>query len=557
MLQHLSVKNLAIVEEASIFFGKGLNIITGETGAGKSVLMGALNLVLGQRADKTTIRTGADEARVEALFTLASTNTIDTLLIERDIPACEEGQLLIKRTISLQGPGRTYINDSPVTQQSLRAIAPLLVDIHGPYDQQSLLKPEFQRSLLDAYGACVTPLKAYRKSWYALKELKSELNEITSDTIDIAEEIDRLNYIIGEIKDASLTEADGDELIEQHTQAANAETIISIGSEISESIIESDISAFNQMLEAQAKSNELSRIFPEAEKWLTDIKSSILQMQEIGSTIADHLSRIETAPGHLQQLEDRMALVQNLKRKYGGSIQAIHESLAIHEERHNNLFNRTEKIEDLQNRINAERADLLKRASTLTKSRKKATSKLGKAITDALQDLGFLNAEFTIAIKAASPASHGADEIIFEFAPNPGEPPRPLKAIASSGEIARVMLAVKAVLATHDSIPVLVFDEIDANIGGEVGRAVGQKLKHVAKSHQVISITHLPQSAVYGEQHVKVSKEVVNKRTKMTAEILNPEQRVDEIARMLGGKGLTSVIENHAREMLESATAGH
>jgi DNA repair protein RecN (Recombination protein N) len=227
--------------------------------------------------------------------------------------------------------------------------------------------------------------------------------------------------------------------------------------------------------------------------------------------------------------------------------------MAKYEERLDNLSNRAAKIEGVQKLIDAETETLQKKAETLTATRCSATSKLGKAITAALNDLGFLNAGFTIVMEPSPPASHGADEIIFEFAPNPGEPSRPLKAIASSGEIARVMLAVKAVLAAHDSIPVLVFDEIDANIGGEVGRAVGRKLRHVARSHQVISITHLPQSAVYGEQHVKVSKEVQNKRTKMTARILSTDERVDEIARMLGGKGLTSVIENHAREMLEAA----
>jgi len=553
MLQHLSVKNMAIVEEAKISFGRGLNIITGETGAGKSVLMGALNLVLGERADKSAIRAGADEARVEALFFLNNTAAIDRELTMRDIPSCEDGQLLIKRIISSQGAGRTLINDSPVTQQSLRKIAPLLVDIHGPYDQQSLLKQEFQRSLLDAYGKCAPSLNSYRKSWDALQQLKSELAELTSDTADAAEEIDRLNYIIKEIKDAALTDDDEDDLVEHHTKAANAETILSLGSDISEAVIESEASAFNQMLQAQAKSGELSRIFPEAENWLNDIKSSILQMQEIGRTIAEHLSRIETDPGHLQHLEERMALVQSLKRKYGSSVAAIHESLAKHEERHENLSNRSETIEKLNSLICTEKNTLSKRAAVLTKARRKATLKLGRAITTALNDLGFMNAEFAIAVNGCPPASHGSDEIVFEFAPNPGEPQRPLKSIASSGEIARVMLAVKAVLADHDSIPVLVFDEIDANIGGEVGRAVGQKLRFVAGSHQVISITHLPQSAVYGQQHVKVSKEVVNGRTKMTARILTAEERVDEIARMLGGKGLTSVIENHAREMLESA----
>lgn len=553
MLQYLSVKNLAIVEEATISFGAGLNIITGETGAGKSVLMGALNLVLGERANKSTIRAGAEEARVEALFSLADTSAIDQELAERAIPLCEEGQLLIKRSISSQGSGSTFINDTPVTQQSLRAIAPLLIDIHGPYDQQSLLKQDFQRSLLDSYGNCVKPLTAYRASWNAMQELNLKLEELTTDSSNIEEEIDRLNYIINEITVAALTDADEEELIEEHTQAANAEEILSLGAEISNAVSEGELSAFSQLLQARTKASELSHVLPEAESWLSEIQNILLSMQELERTVANRLSRIEADPEQLQRLEERMALVQRLKHKYGNSIAAIHASLKKYVERLDTLSNRTAKIEELQKLLNAEKLNLREKASTLTAARQRATTKLGQAVTTALTDLGFLNAGFTIALQPTTPASHGFDEVIFEFAPNPGEPSRPLKEIASSGEIARVMLAVKAVLAAHDSIPVLVFDEIDANIGGEVGRAVGQKLRQVARSHQVISITHLPQSAVYGEQHVMVSKEVHHQRTKMTARILTDSERVDEIARMLGGKGLTSVIENHAREMLEAA----
>ncbi|MFA7173187.1 MAG: DNA repair protein RecN [Kiritimatiellia bacterium] len=555
MLQYLSVKNLAIVEEATISFGTGLNIITGETGAGKSVLMGALNLVLGERANKSTIRAGAEEARVEVLFSLADTSAVDQELAQRAIPLCEEGQLLIKRSISAQGSGSTFINDTPVTQQSLRAIAPLLIDIHGPYDQQSLLKQDFQRSLLDGYGNCLKPLTAYRASWSALLKLKLKLEELTTDSSNVEEEIDRLNYIINEITAAALSDEDEEELVEQHTQAANAEEILLLGAEISEAVSEGEHSAFSQLLQARAKAGELSRVLPEADGWLAEIKNILLSMQELESTIANRLSRIEADPELLQRLEERMALVQKLKHKYGSSIEAIRTSLMKYQERLDTLANRTAKIEELQKLLQNETMKLREQASTLTAARQRATTKLGKAVTAALKDLGFLDAGFTIAIHPAAPASHGFDEIVFEFAPNPGEPSRPLKEIASSGEIARVMLAVKAVLAAHDSIPVLVFDEIDANIGGEVGRAVGQKLRQVARSHQVISITHLPQSAVYGEQHVMVSKELRNQRTKMTARILNDTERVDEIARMLGGKGLTSVIENHAREMLEAARA--
>ncbi|MFO7936081.1 MAG: DNA repair protein RecN [Kiritimatiellia bacterium] len=553
MLQHLIVKNLAIVEEAGISFGEGLNVITGETGAGKSVLMGALKLVLGERADKSAIRSGADEGRVEAAFILNDTSAIDAELERRDIPLCEEGQLLIKRTVSAKGAGRTSVNDSPVTVQTLRTIAPLLIDIHGPYDQQSLLKQEFQRSLLDAYGNCTDEIAPYRQVWDQLRELEKKLHELTSDTSDTEEEIDRLNFIINEIKNAELTDADEYELVEEHAQSANAGEILTIGSQITDALIDEDLSSCSRLQHIQAKCSELVDILPEAEEWSVQIQSAILHLQEVGSTISNRLSRIEADPAKLQYLEDRMALVQGLKRKYGGSVEAVNKSLETYEARLDDLVNRSDKIEDVRQKISTQENALKQKAAILTESRRKAASKLAKAITETLSDLGFPDAVFDIALQPCTPTAHGADEVVFEFAPNPGEPQRPLRSIASSGEIARIMLAVKAVLAAHDSIPILVFDEIDANIGGEIGRAVGQKLRHVAESHQVISITHLPQSAVYGEQHIKVFKELENSRTRMKAKILNAEERIDEIARMLGGKGLTSVIENHAQEMLDAA----
>jgi len=553
MLQQLKVQNLAIVEEAAIQFGRGLNIITGETGAGKSVLMGALNLVLGERADKSIIRSGADEGRVEASFALEESTAINALLEERGLPLCEEGILLIRRVITTKGAGRILINDSASTAQTLREIGPLLVDIHGPYDQQSLLKQDFQRSLLDAYGKCSDKLELYRSTWSERQELRSRLEKLSSDSGNVGEEIDRLRYMVNEIQSASLTESDEDELISEHSSVANAEEILSSGAVINEVLIDGEISAGGCLLQVQNKLEELVDVLPEANEWLKESQSAILLIQELSSSINATLSRIDADPARLQYLEERMALVQKLKRKYGGSVEAINQTLANLEERLDELENRTEKIEKIQSAISSTTKVLTENAAALSQQRHKASGRLAKAITTVLRDLGFANASFFISLRPCEPAGHGADEIIFEFAPNPGEPAQPLKSIASSGEVARVMLAIKAVLAAHDSIPILVFDEIDANIGGETGRAVGQKLKQVAASHQVISITHLPQSAVYGEQHVKISKEVHDNRTKMKAKILNHDERIDEIARMLGGKGFTSVIENHAREMLESA----
>jgi DNA repair protein RecN (Recombination protein N) len=554
MLQNLSVRNLAIVEEAAVSFGAGLNIITGETGAGKSVLMGALDLVLGGRADKSAIREGAPEAWVEAVFELADARAADALLDSAGLPPCEDGRLLVRRSVASAGTGRCLVNDAPATVQTLRKLGCLLVDIHGPYDHQSLLDADFQRDILDAYGHCVPQLTAYAAAWDALKSLETRLQELQGDTADIAVEVDRLQFIVDEISRAGLTDADEEDLIQQHAQAANAEQILTLGSAISGTLTDGESSSiFDLLANLQVQLAELARILPAAAEWRADVQSAAVQIQELGRTINDRLSQIDADPGRFQQLEDRMALVQRLKRKYGHTVADVLATLEKGQTRLHDLATRTEQVLNLQQEISVATVRLTEKSALLSKTRAQAAGKLARSITAELHDLGFLKAGFSIDLTACAPGPHGADSVSFGFAPNPGEPMRPLKAIASSGEIARVMLAVKAVLAAHDSIPVLVFDEIDANIGGEVGRAVGQKLRRVAENHQVISITHLPQAAVYGHHHFVVSKEVVKGRTKMRIEELDPPQRVDEIARMLGGKGLTSVIESHARELLASA----
>ena len=553
MLTHLSVRNLAIVEEAAVEFGPGLNIITGETGAGKSVLMGALDLVLGGRADKSAIREGAPEAWVEAAFDLADPAAADALLADAGLPACEEGRLLIRRSVAVAGPGRCLVNDAPATLQTLRRLGDLLVDIHGPYDHQSLLDPDFQRRVLDAYGRCAAPLDAYAEAWQALKALEARLADLQDGSADAPAEIDRLRFIVDEITRAGLTEADDEELVRQHAQAANAEQILALGSAVANALTDGEASAFDLLANVQTQLAELARLLPPAADWRSEVQSAAVQLQELGRAINDRLSQIDADPASLQRLEERMALVQRLKRKYGRTVAEILAALEKNQARLGDLATRAEQIGRLGAEIAAAAARLADKAAALTKARAQAAGKLARAITAELRDLGFLKAGFAVDLAATPPGPHGADAVTYGFAPNPGEPMRPLKAIASSGEIARVMLAVKAVLAAHDSIPVLVFDEIDANIGGEVGRAVGQKLRRVAESHQVVSITHLPQSAVYGRQHFVVSKEVVKGRTKMRIRPLDDAGRVDEIARMLGGKGLTSVIESHARELIASA----
>ncbi len=552
MLALLTVRNLAIVEEASVPFEPGLNVITGETGAGKSVLMGALGLILGERTDKALIRHGEKEGSVCAVFQLADTVGIDAILEEAGLPPCEGGELVIRRAVSIAGAGKAAVNDTPATAALLRRLARHLIDIHGPYDQQTLLDPAFQRDLLTAYAAASAPFAAYRAAWLSLQEAQTALDALQGDPAEREQEIDRLAFAVKEIDDAAPTAADDDDLIARHAQAANAEAILQAGSAVTDALTDGETSLFDQLVRLRGDLAETARLLPDAAAWVDELRAIAVQIQELGRAIASRLQSIDADPAALEALETRMAQIQRLKRRYGKTVEEILERRRRDKTRLDDLASHDDRLEALTRAVAQAETDLLRAGKTLSEARRRAIPALEKAISAELRDLGFARAGFAILCEETAPGPSGLDEVTFCFAPNPGEAARPLRAIASSGETARVMLAVKAVLARHDRIPTLIFDEIDANIGGETGRAVGIKLRRVAEGRQIICITHQPQAAVYGQHHFKVTKETRSGRTVTAIEPLEGDARADEIARMLGGRDLTSVTLDHAREMLRA-----
>lgn len=552
MLTRLSVRNLAIVESADVEFGGGLTVITGETGAGKSVLMGALELVLGARADASTVRDGAKEARIEAEF--AVPGVVDAFLDAAGLPPCEDGVLLVRRAISATGGGRVHVNDAATTVQTLRALGKLLVDVHGPNDHQSLLEEGFQRGVLDAHGRLDT--SAYAAAWERLADLCAQRADLQGDDADVAETCERLRYAVDELDAAQLTPEDDDELPARHAAAAHAAEILDCANAATAALSEADDSAAAALVGAGARVREMARFHEAAGAWGETIERLTVEVQELAQEIADSASRLDADPEALQALDDRLSLVQRLKRKY--ACPDVAALLALRDERARRLADlegRGARLAALADEIAAAEAAVRAAGAKLTAARTKAAARLARAVTKELHGLGFLRAGFDVSLAPHAPDATGCDAVDFQFAPNPGEAARPLREIASTGEIARVMLAVKTVVAEHDAIPVLVFDEIDSNIGGEVGRAVGEKLRAVARHHQVIAITHLPQSAVYGARHLAVAKAVSGGRTRSTIQPLEGEARVAEIARMLGGTSLTSVVEQHARELLALAQA--
>ena len=550
MLRTLRIKNLAIVENLRVEFNPGLNVITGETGAGKSIVTGALNLILGERADKSLIRAGEDACGVEAAFELADPGPINAILEELGVTPCDEGHLIVRRLIAPAGAGKNLVNDCPTTIQALARIGTLLVDMHGPHDHQSLLSRDFQLDLLDAFGHLAAARSSYEDAYRRLLDFDAQRRALDGDDRQVSQQIELLRYQVKEIEEAALADTSEEALQQEHTTVANAQRILALADGLRNALTEDESAAFSRMAFAQTALDELAELLPDAAAWRDEAKSIAVQVQELSAGIGSRAQNIEGDPERLQCLEDRLALVHKLKRKYGGSVPEILAFLDRARAQLLDMETRGARIAELEKQIAEARRQVAEIGGELGRKRRKAARSLGESITAELRDLGFPHGTFEIALQSVPPGPAGTDEIEFGFAPNVGEPMRPLRAIASSGEISRVMLATKSVLARHDRIPVLVFDEIDANVGGEMGNAIGDKLAAVAAAHQVLCVTHLPQVAVHGATHFVVTKEVSEGRTRTQIQPVEREARVEEVARMLGGRDLTSVTLKHAREML-------
>jgi DNA repair protein RecN (Recombination protein N) len=555
MLQTLRVRNLALVEDIAVEFEPGLNVITGETGAGKSVIIGALGLLLGERADKSLIRAGADQCLAEAVFRLADSSDIDAILDEVGLPACEDGQLVIRRTLTANGTGKNIINDSATTLQVLKRVGERLVDIHGPYDHQSLLGTDFQLDILDAFGHLWDTRGAYEVLYDDCAGLQAQLAALqgAGEDQDVMQQVELLRFQIREIEEAAVVDGEDEAIVVEQGQVAHAQRILELADGVRDALVDGDTACLNGLAFVQKALTELAALVPEAGGWRDEAHSIAVQVRDLADSVERRVKDIEADPQRLQWLDERLALYHRLKRKYGATIPDMLAFLDRARTRLQELETRGERIAELERRIETARGKVEQSGAKLGKARRTVAAKLAGTITDELSDLGFPHGAFGVTLATGEPRRSGLDGIEFTFAPNAGEPARSLRAIASSGEISRVMLAVKAVLANHDSIPVLVFDEIDANVGGVMGNAIGVKLDRVGTHHQVLCITHLPQVAVFGRTHFAVTKEVTGGRTRTQIERLAKEARVEEIARMLGGRDLTSVTLKHAREMLRQA----
>ena len=571
MLTTLRIKNLALVTDLTLELQPGCNVITGETGAGKSIIIGALNLVLGDRADRTLIRSGEDQCSVEAVFNVVGLKApLKGFLEDNGLEPCDDNQLVLKRTFTATGTNRQFVNGSPTTLNTLAAIGEWLVDMHGPHDHQSLLHPARQLAILDAFGDLEKDRVTFGELVHRRASLAAEKSALVVDEKTYVQQLDLLRFQVQEITAARLKPGEEMEVEQAHRRASNAAKLLQLSQAVLDLVAENENSLLTQAGAVGRTLQELQRVDAGAAGLAGLHSQAVGTLRELQLELSRYAGKVEVDPARLSELEERLNLIHSLKRKYGASLAEV---IAFGEEVKRKLQSLESRDAELA-RLNAALAkldaEILRAGRDLSAKRRKVIPQLARAAGRQLADLGFQQSKFDVAIStdfagdevtslgteanqarltsAPTLRQTGLDEIEFQFAPNPGEPARPLRAIASSGEMARVMLALKTVLAAEDEIPVLIFDEVDANVGGETANAVGEKMKQIAVRRQVLCITHLPQVAAPADAHYVVTKLVKGNRTISEIKQLGKTERVAELARMLGGQ--SDAARKHAESLL-------
>ena len=560
MLTTLRIKNVALVADLTLELQPGYNVITGETGAGKSIVIGALSLVLGERADRSLLRSGSEQCSVEAVFDTSRLKApLGSFLDENGLEPCENDQLVLKRSFTNAGSNRQFINGSPATLNALAKIGEWLVDIHGPHEHQSLLHPARQLAILDAFGGLENEREQFSGLLRRRTALEAEKAALIIDEKTYAQQLDLLRFQVNEITAARLQTDEEAQLEQDYKRASNGAKLLQLCQSALEVLSESDGSLLNQAGAIGRSLQELQRVDPSTVTLANLHTQALSTLAELQAELSRYADRLEIDPARLKEMEERLNLLQALKRKYGSTIAEVQ---AFGEQARSKLQALEQRDAEVS-RIDAELAkidaELWRSGQALSSKRRKLIPRLAQSVSKQLQDLGFKQSRFDVSLttvsqeqfssQAARPASSGFDTIEFQFAPNPGEPMRALRAIASSGEMARVMLALKTVLAVEDEVPVLVFDEVDANVGGETAYAVGQKMRQIAKNRQVLCITHLPQVAASATTHFVASKKTKEGRTTSEVMLLEKDDRVTELARMLGGQ--TEAARKHAAALLK------
>ncbi|NLG37264.1 MAG: DNA repair protein RecN [Clostridiales bacterium] len=553
MLSHLTIRNVAIIDEVVIHFGEGLNILSGETGAGKSIIIDSMNLVLGERADRELIRAGADSARVEALFELSEDSPAREMLRNLSL---EDDVVILSRELSSSGRNVCRINGSLATVGQLREMSARLVDIHGQHEHQSLLNEANHVHILDAFGG--EPLRALIDRTDALYEeyrcLNEQLSRMRSEERTRLQRIDMLSFQIHEIESADLQPGEEEELRSRLRIAANLEKITSALTETYRLLYGgSESTAAGLVSDAARQMDAISDVDTVFQTLRDRLDTLDIELGDIVGEVRDMQGRYEYDPDELNALEERLETIRVLEKKYGLTVEAVLSHLEETKARREELLTGERTMNEIEARIGEIQKEWAAAAGELTRTRREMASEIERTIERQLADLGMGGAVFRIALEPGQgslPRRGGAETVAFRIATNPGEPLRSLSKTASGGELSRIMLAIKNGLADSDSIPTLIFDEIDTGVSGRMARVIAEKLNSIARSRQVICVTHTAQIAAMADHHFRIEKRMRDGRNITAVEALDDEARILEISRLVGGEEISSMSLEHAREMV-------
>jgi DNA repair protein RecN (Recombination protein N) len=568
MLQSLYVRDYALIEELEMEFGSGLNIITGATGAGKSILIGAMSMILGERANTDVVRGDASKAVVEGIFDDADTERIRSVLEENAIETDPLPRVILRRKITERG-SRGFVNDTPATLDVMRAVAAELIDLHGQHEHQSLLRTETHLRLLDSFGGLGGLVEHYQDKRARVAELVEEREALADRERELRQQKELYEFQIEEIDEVDPQPGEEEELQAERRVLENAEQLYASTQGLYEMLFEDENAVHDQLVVARNDLQDLARIDDAFEEHVDEIESAQIIVSELANFLQDYNAHIEFDPQRLEEIRERITEIEKLKRKYGGTLEAVLEHRKEIGEQYELAQDFEGNLERLDAKIEAAQADLTDVALRLSAKRKEVATRIEDAILEELATLGMPDSQFEVQFtRQEAPDSdrgwitpededaryrafaRGVDQVEFYISTNVGVPPMPLAEVASGGEISRIMLALKTILAKSERLPILVFDEIDVGISGDMARRVGESMHDLARYHQIITITHLPQIAALGDRHFKVEKIVEDGTTKTTIHRLDEDEQATQVASLISGEEVTDAALKNARELM-------
>lgn len=563
MLRELHISNLAVISDVRIELAGGLNCFTGATGAGKSLVIGALEVLLGLRNPAEMLRPGADEGRVSGVFEVHGKELLAQIEKATDVNvSADGGELLLTRKLYASGRSSVSLNGQPITLNMLKAVSENLVDVHGQHDHQYLLKPANQLDVIDQFGGLWDLRKKYYAVFEQLQSARRRLEELTTNQSLRKQQLELYRFQAQEIDSAELDSAEYAELQSRASVLVNLEKLKKDAGAVHQSLYEMDGSALERLKMMAAVLAELSELDQNLKEVAKNVREATISLEESAYDLSRYLDKLDLDPGELAEVNERLNTINRVLNKYGDPIEATLEYRREIGGKIEELERTTDDLTALQRLLDPLRKELKQAGEELSGKREMLAKKLGPLIEKQLAELGMEKAKFTVALSPAAmsadqlPATaSGFDQVEFIAQTNPGQLAQPLRRIASGGELSRIMLALKGILAQSDRVSVLVFDEIDANVGGRLGSTIGNKLRHLAEHHQVLCITHLPQIASYADRHFTVSKQVTDGRTDSKVRRMEGPERLQELAEMVGGSKITDTTRAQAQEMLETATA--